>query len=356
MALDLAKQFAIAGDKSVLCAAGSTGALKGEVENLSFFGLEQRISLRTLVPFVSHLRRTIREVRPQVILTHLLRLNLLILMLASLRLVRAPVVAVEHSHLSASEGATCLRRWLTGLLIRTLYPAASAIIGVSEPVARDIALRMGADTNLHSIPNGIDVVTIARRAAERTVVSDSVASLPAPTLVAVGRLAPEKGFDDLLESFSLIRSHWATASSTLVILGEGPMRGFLEVQARQLGIQDAVLLPGFVANPWSVMARADLFVMSSRHEGLPLVLAEAVACGLPVVSTDCRSGPAEILAGNARSRLVPVGNSCAMAEAIAELLVVARDIPAAPLRDEFTIATTGRRYRQLLAEVVSSTG
>ena len=358
IALDLARQFAMAGDESVVCAAGSAGALRIEVGGLPFYGLEQRITLRTLVPFVSHLRRTIREVRPQVILTHLLPLNLLVLMLSALRLVRTPVVVVEHGHLSASEesdGATPLRRWLTGRMIRSLYPTASAVIGVSEPVARDIASRMRVETNLHAIPNGIDVVTIARRAIERTTASDVVDSLPTPTLVAVGRLVPLKGFNDLLEAFALVRSRSATASPTLVILGEGPERGSLERQASRLGIQDAVVLPGFVANPWAVMARADMFVLSSRHEGFGLVVAEAVACGLPVVSTDCRSGPAEILAGNARSRLVPVGDPHAMADAIVELLVAARDIPAASLREEFTIATTGRRYRELLAEVVSST-
>lgn len=356
IALGLAKQFAMAGDESVVCAAGSAGALRSEVGELPLYGLEQRITLRTLVPFVSHLRRTIREVRPQVILTHLLPLNLLVLMLSALRLVRTPVVAVEQNHLSASEeskGATSLRRRLTGRMIRSLYPNAGAIIGVSEPVSRDIASRMRAETNLLAIANGIDVATIARRAAERTVESEAVDSLTAPKLVAVGRLVQEKGFDDLLEAFALVRSRSPSASSTLVILGAGPERGALETQASQLGIQDAVVLPGFVANPWAVMARADLFVLSSRHEGFSLVVAEAVACGLPIVSTDCRSGPAEMLDGNARSRLVPVGDSHAMADAIVELLATAGDIPAAPLHDEFSIATTGRRYRELLAEVVS---
>jgi glycosyltransferase involved in cell wall biosynthesis len=174
-----------------------------------------------------------------------------------------------------------------------------------------------------------------------------------PALVAVGRLAHVKGFDQLLEAFAILRTELAAESATLVILGVGPERPDLEQLARDLGIDAHVRFPGFVENPWAAMGKADVFVLSSRHEGLPLVVAEAVACGLPVVATDCRSGPAEILRGNPRSRLVPVSDPPAMAQAIVEVLADADASPAVPLAPGFTVREAARRYRELLGDILS---
>jgi glycosyltransferase involved in cell wall biosynthesis len=121
----------------------------------------------------------------------------------------------------------------------------------------------------------------------------------------------------LLEAFALLR---ARRSAKLIILGEGPERAQLEGRVLELGIEGDVDLPGFLQNPYAIMRHAALFVMSSRYEGLPTVLIEAMACGCPVVSTNCPSGPSEILDQGQFGPLVPVGDVEALANAMMETL------------------------------------
>jgi glycosyltransferase involved in cell wall biosynthesis len=138
-----------------------------------------------------------------------------------------------------------------------------------------------------------------------------------PLILAVGRLAVAKDYPTLLRAFSLLTRK---RPANLLVLGEGQERPHLEALVRQLHLTDIVQMPGFVQNPFAYIARARLLVLSSRWEGLPSVIVEALACGTPVVSTDCRSGPGEILAGGRFGRLVPVGDAEALAEAMLESL------------------------------------
>ena len=144
-------------------------------------------------------------------------------------------------------------------------------------------------------------------------------------LLGVGRLAPQKDFPVLLEAFRRVA---AERPCRLVILGEGPIRGALEDRVRALGLEGQVSLPGWAENPWAFMARAALFVLSSRHEGFGNVLVEALACGCPSVSTDCPAGPAEILEDPAL--LAPVGDPEALARVM--LGALARPPDRAALR------------------------
>lgn len=139
-----------------------------------------------------------------------------------------------------------------------------------------------------------------------------------PVLLAVGRLYGQKDFETLIRAFARVRSHRPAAR--LVILGEGELRAELEALVAALGVEDAVAMPGFAPNPYASMMRADLFVLSSRAEGLPGVLIQAMACGLPVVSTDCPTGPREILEDGKWGQLVPVGDVEALANAIDQTL------------------------------------
>ena len=125
-----------------------------------------------------------------------------------------------------------------------------------------------------------------------------------PVIVAMGRLEEQKDFKSLLAAFAGISDR---TSARLLILGEGSERGELEQRVADYELQSRVQLPGFVENPYPYLAAADLFVLSSRWEGLPTVLVEALACGTRVVSTDCPSGPAEILYDDSVGTLVPVG-------------------------------------------------
>jgi glycosyltransferase involved in cell wall biosynthesis len=138
-----------------------------------------------------------------------------------------------------------------------------------------------------------------------------------PVILAVGRLTKAKDYPTLFRAFSLVRQ---VRPAKLLILGEGEERSNLERLAIELGIQNDVSMPGFVDNPFAFMAKASVFVLSSAWEGFGNVLVEALACGCPVVATDCRSGPREILDNGRYGRLVPVGDHEALAKAILETL------------------------------------
>jgi len=133
----------------------------------------------------------------------------------------------------------------------------------------------------------------------------------------VGRLTEQKDFSTLLQAFAQVR---AQRQARLLLLGEGEMRDELTALGLALGIAKDLSLHGFTNNPFAYMARAAVFVLSSAYEGLPGVLIQALACGCPVVSTDCPSGPSEILENGQYGRLVPVGDPAAMAQAILSTL------------------------------------
>ena len=134
-----------------------------------------------------------------------------------------------------------------------------------------------------------------------------------PIILAAGRLEEGKGFRTLLPAFAMLLTR---RRARLILLGKGFQLSAPLSQAEELGIREHVDFPGFVANPYLFMAGADLFILSSRAEGLPTVLAEAKACGCPIVSTDCPFGSAEILEGGRLGELVPVGDARALADAM----------------------------------------
>jgi glycosyltransferase involved in cell wall biosynthesis len=144
-------------------------------------------------------------------------------------------------------------------------------------------------------------------------------------IMGIGRLTYQKDFPTLIKAFARVRQK---INSRLVILGEGRQRKELEYFINDLGLTDDVQLPGFVTNPYQWLAKSTLFVLSSRWEGSPNALTEALALGIPVVSTDCRSGPREILRGGQLGRLVPVGDVMALSEAI---IMTLDDPPSAEL-------------------------
>jgi glycosyltransferase involved in cell wall biosynthesis len=157
---------------------------------------------------------------------------------------------------------------------------------------------------------------------------------------------PQKDFSTLLKAFAHVQNKYP---SRLLILGEGRERDKLQTLTSQLGIEEVVSFPGFAPNPYAFMSRASVFVLSSAWEGLPNALIEALACGCPVVSTNCPSGPQEILANGAFGTLVPVGDDKALAEAIIQTL----EHPPNPDRlqaraAEFDIQMIAEQYLQAL--------
>jgi glycosyltransferase involved in cell wall biosynthesis len=143
-----------------------------------------------------------------------------------------------------------------------------------------------------------------------------------PVIIAVGKLKPQKDFETLIKAFAKVRTKF---KARLIILGEGPMLSDLNLLVEKLNITDDVIFEGFVQNPFKYMRNADLFVLSSKYEGLPGVLVQALACGCPVVSTDCPSGPREILENGRYGPLVPVADENALATAIIAQLQTRHD-------------------------------
>ena len=211
-------------------------------------------------------------------------------------------------------GRTWKRRYLPGLL-RHAYPMADAIVAVSDGVADRLARKTGLPrAAIRTVYNPVVVPELPALAAEPVAHPWFRPGGP-PVVLGVGRLVEQKDFPTLLRAFALVRQR---RPARLVILGDGPAeaRRDLEAVAAGLGCAEDLDLPGFVANPFAYMARASVFALSSLHEGLPGALIQALACGCPVVSTDCPSGPSEILEHGRHGRLVPVGDHEALASAI----------------------------------------
>ena len=203
-------------------------------------------------------------------------------------------------------------------LMRMLYRHADRVVALGENVAATLLERRICEADQ------IEIIG-------NPVITQAYASCPGDALmqiqpwreryiIAVGRLSPQKGFDVLIESFAQLNDD----DCDLVILGEGELRAELEAHAQRLGLSDRVHLPGFVKMPYLVIARAQLFVLSSRWEGLPNVLLEALSLGVPVVSTSCPGEAVKVILDGKLGYLVPPEDPDALAVAISEALVLPR--------------------------------
>jgi glycosyltransferase involved in cell wall biosynthesis len=236
--------------------------------------------------------------------------------------------------------------------IRRLYPLADQIVTVSEGVAEDMAALGLPRAKIRTIYN--PVLGAEFEAAAASEVSHPWFGVAGrPLIVAAGRVGVQKNFDMLIRAFAALKGRGVDAR--LLILGADDKPGAreeLKALAASLGVGEDVDLPGAVPLAVPYLARADLFVLSSRWEGLPGVLIEAIGCGTPVVSTDCPSGPREILDGGAYGRLTPVGDAGAMAEAMAATLAEPRDPQRLKRRAElFATDVAVARYEALFEEM-----
>ena len=190
---------------------------------------------------------------------------------------------------------------------------ADKIIAVSEGVLEDLSsISLRAARKGRVICNPV-VDSEISQGAEEPISHPWIEEKNVPVVLGVGRLAPQKNFDLLLRAFARMKKE---RDARLIILGDGSQRGQLESRIEALGIGNHVDLLGFVANPYPFMSGASLFTLSSDYEGFGTVLVEALACGSPVVSTGCPSGPREVLEDGKWGRLVPVGDEEALAAAM----------------------------------------
>lgn len=254
------------------------------------------------------------------------------------------VLVTEHNMLSVNSRQCATERWAP-LLARWLYPWAYARVAVSQGVAADLrAVARLSPEQIEVIYNPILTANFYRQAQE-PVAHPWFGLGQLPVILGIGRLVPQKDFAMLLRAFALVRQR---RDCRLVLLGEGWLRSELKALTIQLGVQEDVAFLGFVENPSCYLARADLFVLSSAWEGLANVLVEAIALGVPVVSTDCPAGPREVLAEGRYGQLVPVGDCQAMATAMAAGLDGAKPVVTADWRSQFDRGMVTDRYLSLL--------
>ncbi len=255
------------------------------------------------------LLQLVRQLRPDVVLSGIAHLNFLVLLLRPF-FPRGTRVLVRQNATVSTELAGGLCRWFTRPLYRMLYRHSDAVICQSRAMADDIAVELGLGARrLAVLPNPVDLD--GARAAHN---SPSLWQGPGPHLLAVGRLAHEKGFDLLLEAFARVRRKFAHAD--LTIAGEGSLRAILEAQSEQLGLKDTIRFAGHVDRPYRFYSGATLFVLSSRREGMPNALLEAAAAGLPLAALPASGGLVDLLAGRPGAWLASAVSASALAETL----------------------------------------
>ncbi|OUM88705.1 MAG: glycosyl transferase [Bacillus thermozeamaize] len=341
--LNLAGEFAERGLNVDLILAKAEGPYLAEKHpSVRLIDLKARRVLFSLPGLVRYLRRE----RPVALLSALDHANLVALWARSLA--RVPVRVVVSVHNTVSQATARDRNKRSRWILRGMglfYPRAEAVVAVSEGVAKDLVnvVRLSRE-KIRVIYNPVVTQALFVKADEPFDHPWFAPGAP-PVILGVGRLTEQKDFPTLIRAFALVRKKHP---ARLMILGEGEERSKLETLVQELGLEKDVALPGFVNNPFKYMKRAGVFVLSSKWEGFGNVLVEAMALGTPVVSTDCPSGPAEILENGRWGRLVPVGDVYALAEAIIETLDEEHHPDVANRAKDFAVELAVEKYINVL--------
>lgn len=301
------------------------------------------VGVASCIPaFVSYLN----DRDPDVLFSALMYANAIAVVAAELSETDAAVLPTEHTTFGMQEP---LKDRVVVEVARRTYPRSEQVVAVSGGVERAL---------FEETPLGESDVTVVYNPvvgpdlyeqADEPVSHPWFDAAENEVVLGAGRLEPAKNFSGLLRAFARVADERDEAR--LLILGEGSERSALRELADELDVADRVELPGYVDNPYKYMRAASVFALSSVREGLPTVLVEAMACGCPVVSTDCPNGPSEILANGEYGPLVPVRDD----EALARAIGFALDNPMDPavLRDraeDFSIETVADEYRRLVRQ------
>ena len=308
---------------------------------------ERAAAFFAVLPLARHLKRT----RPDILVVHSARANFIALLAVILSRSRTKVVIVQHMHHSPLVRLPFrfFKGWLYRRFARALYRRADHFVGVSDGVADNIR-------NIFGVPER-KITTIFNPVVREELFAQARAPLDhpwfaggqTPVVLAVGRLVEIKDFITLIRAFAKVRSR---IDSRLVILGEGPEEKKLREEVKSLGLNDSVQFLGFEANPYRYMSRAAVLVLSSLSEALPTVLIEALACGCPVVSTDCPTGPREILEGGKWGRLVTVARPDELAGAILSTLTAEIGANKSRRADSFSVARSVASYTKLFKKLL----
>jgi glycosyltransferase involved in cell wall biosynthesis len=343
----LANQLAARGEQIEFIFISANGPFLADLHpQIECIDLAAKRSLHAPFKLYQHLSKA----RPQLLISALNYINVLALLVCRGLGAKAPkLIITEHGTLSAVQHSLSgTGRWVPQLM-RYCYRWADQIVAVSDGVAEDLALQLRLPrARIQTIYNPMDIDGILQK--NQQVLAHPWAQQPTPIILAAGRLVAVKNFALLIAAFNRVRRQ---QHCRLVILGEGPQRATLEALRSQSAYAEDIALLGFSTEPYAWMAAAELFVLSSNSEGLPTVLIEALVSGAQVISTDCPSGPREILADGALGRLVPVADEAALAAAMLAHFAAPehRPVDLAALRARFGQDSIATQYQQLIIEL-----
>lgn len=296
----------------------STGPYMSDIsDKVNVITLNTSRALTSIVP----LSRYLRKEKPSTILSAMHYVNIITVVAKIISFTDVRVVLSEHNNLTASlnNNNRVVFNFIFLKLMSWAYKRSDAIVAVSDGVANDLSNRINICRDM--------ITTIYNPIVTPELLKSINSSEPLdhpwfqnstiPVIIAVGRLTSQKNFTLLINAFTKVINK---IDANLFILGEGEMRSQLEDQIKHLNLQNKVELHGFVSNPYKWMSKSDLFVLSSKYEGFGNVLVEAMACGTPVISTNCPSGPSEILDNGKWGELVPINDIDTLSESIIRTL------------------------------------
>jgi glycosyltransferase involved in cell wall biosynthesis len=258
--------------------------------------------------------KVIKEEQPSLLFTTLIHNNIIVSLARVLSLRKIPVIVREANNRIQSGKVSRINKLSTFLTYNYL---AKKVIALSNGVKEDLVNNFKVNKDkIEVIYNPIEVGKIKQLSNEK--IDDLKFNNDEMTIIAVGRLVEQKDYPTLLKAFSIVTK---SVKSRLVILGKGPLENELKQLTKKLNISNKVIFLGFKENPYKYMKKADIFVLSSKWEGFGHVIVEAMVCGTSVISTDCKSGPGEIIGDDKYGILTPVGDHDALAENIINLLM-----------------------------------
>ena len=273
-------------------------------------------SKHVFFPFLKIIKY-LKKSNPTILISTLTHLNTITIISILISRVKPKLIIMEQANLTSATKNNNLKVKFVSILAHFLYKRDDFIIAVSEGVKQDLLKKIqGIENKIRVIYNPVLNKDIFLMSYE-PVYHKWFLEKNMPIILSVGRLSKEKNYSTLLQAFKLIKG---VNKCKLVIMGEGPERENLENLAKSLQINEDLWMPGFDINPYKYMSKSDIFVLTSIYEGLPSVLIEALALGLPLVSTDCESGPREIIKNNINGLLVKVGDYKYLSQAIIYIL------------------------------------
>jgi glycosyltransferase involved in cell wall biosynthesis len=339
----MANSFYKRGQSVELVLVNKQGGLIEEVEKeIDIKGLNCSRVLKSILP----LRNYISNSEPSVVISLGMHTNIISNVAITLSGVPTKHIMTEHSVLERMSPS--FKRTVMGRLAKLTYPRADAVVAVSKGVKQNLRELVGYKGPVQIIYNPVVSERLIRQSEEA--VSDQWFNDDTKVILSAGRLASEKDIQTLLEAYNKLLQF--EDDSRLAIIGEGPEKENLIKKSKQLGIYEDTRFLGFVDNIYKYMSQSSVFVLPSKKEGFGMVLVESLACGCPVVSTDCPSGPAEILDSGKYGRLVPVGDSDTMAAALKKSLN--EPVPEKLLLEranDFSVNKSIKQYEDLMSDI-----